>query len=70
MIFIWHTGKDGLWMHGLDAWTLDASMFGLWTTGRVDSGRLDACTLDEWTLGLWTTRRLDSGRLGPWTLDA
>ena len=65
MIFIWHTGKDGLWMLGLwtpgcldsvrlDAWTLDAWMLALWTTGRLDSGQLDAWTLGAWALGLWT----------------
>ena len=28
-----HTEKTGLWMHGLDDWTLDAWMLGFWTIG-------------------------------------
>ena len=36
-------------------------MFGLWTPGHFDSGRLDSGRLDAWTL--------DSGLLDAWTLD-
>ena len=54
----WHTGKAGLWTHGLEAWTLDDWTLGLWTLGL-------------WTLGLWTTVRLnlDPLTLDDWTLE-
>ena len=46
----WHTGKAGLWTHGLDPWTLDIWTLEAWMTGRLDSGRLDSGRLDAWTL--------------------
>ena len=62
--FLWftlgrHTRKAGLWMHGLDAWTLDARMLGLWTLalwmpGSLDSGSLDFGPLDpENSIQFW-----------------
>ena len=54
-----HTGKAGLWTHGLDVWTFGLWTLVLWTTGRF------AWTLYAWTLDAWMfrLRRLDPGRL-------
>ena len=62
---LWHTGKTGLWMHGLDVWILDAWTLGLWTPERLDFGRLDLGRLDAWTLDVWN---LNTWMLGLWIL--
>ena len=62
-LFFWHSGKAGLWTHGLDAWTLGPWMSERLDFGRLDSGHLDAWTLDAWKLGLWTIGHRTIGHL-------
>ena len=67
-----HTGKAGLWTHGLDAWNLDAWILGLWTLGCFDSGQLNTWTLGNWTLWLWKLwlRTLEPKNLYPFLLTS
>ena len=75
IIFKRHSGKAGLWTHGLDFSTLDTWALGLWMLGhckpeRLDSGRMNSGGLDAWTLDAWTLEdwALALWRLGIWTL--
>ena len=60
--FSWHTGKAGLWTHGLDPW--------LWTPGHLDSRHVDSGLLDAWTLDNWSNELWPRGlwALGLWII--
>ena len=79
---IWHTGKAGLWTHGLDTWNLDVWTLALWrlwlwALGHLHSEWLGSGHLNDWTwmlglrtFGLWAPGRLDSGQMDACILDA